>query len=77
MWDVRPHLWICVCVCADPWQTLNLRANQIGDAGVASLAEGALAQLTVRSHTLRFEARGLVGVGCAPSPWLCVCVYVC
>ena len=32
-------LVVCVCVCADPWQTLYLGANQIGDAGVASLAE--------------------------------------
>ena len=29
----------CVCVCADPWQTLDLTGNQIGDAGVASLAD--------------------------------------
>ena len=66
-------------MCADPWQGLDLCHNQIGDAGVASLADaslkGALAQLKVRSHTLRFEARGLVGVGCAPSPLdMCVCV---
>ena len=30
---------VCVCVCADPWQTLYLDGNQIGDAGVASLAD--------------------------------------
>ena len=38
-------------MCADPWQTLQLNGNQIGDAGVAALAEviakGGLAQLTV------------------------------
>ena len=30
---------VCVCVCADPWQVLWLNDNQIGDAGVASLAD--------------------------------------
>ena len=40
VWDVRPHLGcVCDCVCADPWQTLWLNENQIGDAGVASLAD--------------------------------------
>ena len=32
-------LVVCVCVCADPWQRLDLDGNQIGDAGVASLAD--------------------------------------
>ena len=26
-------------MCADPWQKLRLSGNQIGDAGVAALAE--------------------------------------
>ena len=42
-------LVVCVCVCADPWQTLDLDGNQIGDVGVSALARaaegGALASL--------------------------------
>ena len=49
-------------------------AQTLAAALVYAHAHGALAQLTVRSHTRRPEARGLAGVGCAPSPWLCVCV---
>ncbi len=26
-------------MCADPWQTLDLSGNKIGDAGVTALAE--------------------------------------
>ena len=37
-------------MCSDPWQSLNLYLNQIGDVGVSALARaaegGALASLT-------------------------------
>ena len=52
-------------------------AQTLAAALVYAHAHGALAQLTVRSHTPRPEACGLAGVGCAPSPWLCVWVWVC
>ena len=45
---------MCVCVRSDPWQTLILDRNQIGDVGVSALARaaegGALAKLEVRSR---------------------------
>ena len=32
---------MCACVCSDPWQTLFLDGNQIGDVGVSALARAA------------------------------------
>ena len=32
---------VCVCVCSDPWQTLHLYGNQIGDVGISALARAA------------------------------------
>ena len=44
---------VCVCVCSDPWQSLFLDNNQIGDVGVSALARaaeaGSLASLTTIS----------------------------
>ena len=44
---------VCVCVCSDPWQSLGLGYNQIGDVGVSALARaaeaGSLASLTTIS----------------------------
>ena len=40
-----------MCVCSDPWQSLHLYENQIGDVGVSALARaaeaGSLASLKV------------------------------
>ena len=79
---------MCVCVCSDPWQTLNLDRNQIGDVGVSALARaaegGALANVKVRSrfspqdpvcasrHTHTHTARC-----CARAPSLTLAVCVC
>ena len=55
---------MCACVCSDPWQTLFLNGNQIGDVGVSALARAAeagslasLKHLSLYGATVSAETR--------------------